>query len=84
MKKLIKKIERLAENRGLEFRTDYSGRGMFGKDCVGIVGENGECAALASLIQRKTGYRYSSDNMGRDMVYYFPAICKNPVLLPKK
>ena len=75
IKKLITKIVRLAEQRGLDARTDYSGRFMFGQRCVGIVGEPGECAALASLVKKKTGFSYRSDSMGKhDQVYYFPEI----------
>ena len=75
IKKLIAKIVRLADKRGLDVRTGYSGRFMFGQKCVGIVGEPGECAALATLIKRKTGFSYRSDSMGKyDQVYYFPQI----------
>ena len=73
--KLIKKIKRLAEDRGLSFRPDYSGRFMFGATCIGFVGENAECAALAALIRRKTGKDFRCDNMGKyDMIYYFPSL----------
>ena len=75
IKKLIEKIVRLAERRGLDVRTAYSGRFMFGQRCVGIVGEPGECAALATLIKKKTGFSYKSDSMGKhDQIYYFPEI----------
>ena len=74
-KKLIAKIVRLAEQRGLDVSTGYSGRSMFGQKCVGIVGEPGECAALATLIKKKTGFAYKSDSMGKyDQIYYFPGI----------
>ena len=74
-KTLIAKIVRLAKRRGLTARTDYSGRCMFGQKCVGIVGEPGECAALASLVKKKTGFSYQSDSMGKyDQIYYFPGI----------
>ena len=75
IKKLIAKITRLAEQHGLDTRTDYSGRFMFGQRCVGIVGEPGECAALATLVKKKTGFSYQSDSMGKhDQIYYFPGI----------
>ena len=75
--KLIAKIKRIAENRGLSFRDDYSGRFMFGAECIGFVGENAECAALACLIRRKTGEEFRYDNMGKsDMIYYFPSLSK--------
>jgi len=74
-KKLIAKIVRLAKQRGLTVSTTYSGRCMFGQKCIGIVGEPGECAALASLVKKKTGFSYRSDSMGKyDQVYYFPGI----------
>ena len=74
-KKLIAKIVRVAKRRGLDVRTDYSGRFMFGQECVGIVGEPGKCAALATLIKKKTGFAYKSDSMGKhDQIYYFPGI----------
>jgi hypothetical protein len=73
-KQLVQKIIRLAENRGLRPSRRYSGRGMFGATCIGFVGENAECAALAAFIKRKTGKSYSYDNMAMEMVYYFPSI----------
>ena len=73
-KQLVQKIVRLAENRGLTPYRRYSGRCMFGAMCIGFVGDNAECAALASLIKRKTGKSFSSDNMGLDMIYYFSSI----------
>jgi len=75
IKTLIEKITRLAGQRGLDVETDYSGRGMFGQKCVGIVGEPGECAALATLVKKKTGFAYQFDSMGKhDQIYYFPEI----------
>jgi hypothetical protein len=48
---------------------------MFGQKCLGIVGEPGECAALATLVKKKTGFSYQSDLMGKyDQIYYFPKI----------
>ena len=73
-KQLVQKIVRLAENRGLQSYRRYSGRGMFGATCIGFCGENAECAALASLIKRKTGRSFAYDNMAKEMIYYFPSI----------
>ena len=73
-RQIVKKIVRIAENRGLTPYRGYSGRGMFGSKCIGFCGDNGECAALAGLIKRKTGISFSYDNMGLDMIYYFPSI----------
>jgi hypothetical protein len=71
---LVQKIVRLAENRGLRPYRRYSGRCMFGATCIGFVGENAECAALASFIKRKTGKSFAYDNMAMEMIYYFPSI----------
>jgi hypothetical protein len=74
-KRLVAKIVRLAENRGLRPVTNYSGRFMFGQTCVGVIGENTECAALARIVTKKTGFGSRYDTMGKDeMVYYFPSI----------
>ena len=31
-------LSEFCDNEGLEFREDYSGRGMYGKTCIGFVG----------------------------------------------
>ena len=72
--KLINKIKRLASERVLRFHDDYSGRFMFGAECIGFSGENAECAALAALIRRKTGLEFRYDNLGLGMIYYFPGL----------
>ena len=72
--KLIAKISRIADSRGLDVRTNYSGRGMFGSRCIGFVGDDMTCAALAGLVQRKTGHTARKDNMGLGTIYYFPTI----------
>jgi DNA polymerase III delta prime subunit len=81
-KQIAKKIKRIAEKEGLEFRDDYSGRCMFGKTCVGIVGDKLTCAAVAKYVQKKIQdaglfCNVCSDNMGLDMIYYFPQISVN-------
>ena len=73
-KQLVSKICRIAKKRGLKPYRGYSGRMMFGKQCIGFYGERGACIALAELIKRKTGHRYCYDNLALDTVCYFPAI----------
>lgn len=75
------RIEILAEMAGYELRS-YSGRGMYGKQCVAITTENGmlntladmaeECdsAEEAALLIRKCDH----DSMGLGMVLYWPSI----------
>jgi hypothetical protein len=50
---------------------------MFGKECIGFIGTDIECITVAEIIKRKTGKSYCSDNLGLDMIYYFPDIEDN-------
>jgi len=68
----------------------YSGRGMYGKECLGVTVRSGDLGELfASVLDVmhhedsscdtidqicKAWRRMSQDNMGRDMIYYFPSI----------
>lgn len=36
-------VDAIGQNDIVEFRNHYSGRGMFKKDCIGIVGSMAEC-----------------------------------------
>ena len=65
-------LERIARNNGWEFRTDYSGRGMRGHRCVGIVGVSAEEIVEATAMAGVTGaFR---DSMGFDVIVYWPHI----------
>ena len=76
-KKLINKIIKFAESKGLRIYRGYSGRCMFGRRCIGIVGDLGPAMAAAELIKRKTGYHYSRDSMGLETIVYFSDIEDN-------
>jgi hypothetical protein len=71
LKKVIRFVEKKSE---VTLHRHYSGRFMFGECCVGIVGNRDDCTTVAETIKRKTGKQYRSDNMGLDMIYYFPGI----------
>lgn len=68
---LLKKIESVALEYDLTIVNDYSGRGMYGAKCVGvicysvqvynIIAEIGLCGA-------------KTDNMGRSYIVYYPYI----------
>jgi hypothetical protein len=73
-RELVQKIIRFCHKKNVTISRHYSGRGMFGKQCIGFYGDSGECAAVAVFIRRKTGYDYCRDNFGLDMIYYFPDI----------
>lgn len=75
------------ENRGWSLRPDYSGRGMYGENCIGIVHPSGEAAAaVICLIEALAeegldetadwirSASSSSDNMGLDVITYWPQL----------
>lgn len=77
----------LLYDAGLEVREDYSGRGMYGKTCVGFVVENGaELRTVAELVGNEEDeytraelvilFRQArTDSMGRDStIVYFPRV----------
>jgi hypothetical protein len=74
MNDLVHKIIRYCRNKEVRIYRHYSGRGMFGRECIGFYGEEHECAAIAVTIKKKTGYDYCRDNLGYDKIYYFPDI----------
>lgn len=78
-----------AGNLGLEIRTDYSGRGMYGATCAGIVG------SISDLIQFVLEVKdleddddkvelledlpnVSKDSMGYDTIFYWQGIEGEP------
>jgi len=75
--KLINKIIKYAESKELRVYRRYSGRGMFGRKCIGIVGDLGPAIAAAEFIKQKTGYDYSRDSMGLEFIVYFSGIEDN-------
>jgi hypothetical protein len=72
--KLVRKIVRYVDNKPVQIYRHYSGRFMFGSQCIGFYGGFDECAAVAKKIQSKTGKSYRTDSLGLDYIYYFPSI----------
>jgi len=54
-----------------EIRTDYSGRGMYGKECFGIVVES--YSNIEDELE-KYDVMGRKDNMGHDMIIYWPSL----------
>ena len=75
-------LEELASAYDARFCTDYSGRGMYGNQCIGITVENTSVllhiiVALAADepdLAEELCDGICSDNMGRDMIFYWPGI----------
>lgn len=72
----------------VDFRKSYSGRGMYGAECVGIVGSHQQCMSIIAEVIKELhsvgddGFDdnvdelmcFETDSMGRDMIYYWPQI----------
>jgi hypothetical protein len=78
-------LNTIRDNGDMEFSVrKYSGRGMYGKECLAIDGDDIEPILLGYLIgllaaddlSDLTGYLKGmrSDSMGRGMVYYWPYV----------
>ena len=69
-----------AESAGLEVRTDHSGRGMYGKTCVGVTGTvRGLLEMIVSITDDDRELaehltEVSTDSMGLSTIYYWTKI----------
>lgn len=78
--------EAIADRLEVDVRTDYSGRGMYGRTCFGFVGGPRDLVKflleLSDLLDEfdevdgdlEAWYDMSQDNMGYDTIYYWPLI----------
>jgi len=63
-------------------RWNYSGRGMYGKECFGFVGSEGEFGRLMVELTAIIGVEEArqltnsmvTDNMGLRVIFYFPGV----------
>jgi hypothetical protein len=74
MSELVQKIIRYCNKKQVKIYRHYSGRGMFGRECIGFCGNDHDCAEVAVFIKKKTGHDYCRDSLGCDYIYYFPNI----------
>lgn len=57
-------LEEVLENVDVELRETYSGRGMYGDTCIGVVGEQSELETFErELAKAATLEKYGVDNM---------------------
>ncbi len=79
MNENVRILKEVAERFDTEFQSNYSGRGMYGKECVGVI-----CSDPMSLclVLGREGFDVDltprMDNMGRDMIVYFPDLQDDP------
>lgn len=75
-------IRNAADNCGFAIRSDYSGRGMFGQECFGIVA-NSIGKVVASILRNiddpdvieefaRVLENLHTDSMGKSNIFYFP------------
>lgn len=66
------KIRKLANKVNGKVYEHYSGRGMFGDDCMGVIcSDINKCLLQAGNLCLKN---VRTDNMGLDYIVYFPSI----------
>jgi hypothetical protein len=72
-----------SDGDAVDIREDYSGRGMYGDTCLGIVVSSQRTAfRLVACMTAVLGIdttlditrKAATDNMGRDMIVYFPGV----------
>lgn len=80
---LQKLIRDAAETALMNFRNDYSGRAMFGRRCIGVVGNQREVVSLIVDVIKLAHIhgdittvleplsKFSQDSMGRDLIIYW-------------
>lgn len=78
---IVQLIKDVAEEMDADFRSDYSGRCMYGRECVGVVTDQPfefclqlgiNIGAQGDTSNQPTDIR--SDSMGRSTIIYFPGI----------
>ena len=75
MTKAIDVVSKIAEKVEGSVREDYSGRGMFGEHCLGIVCSDGNrCLEIAGS---KGIIRGRLDSMGTSTIVYWPHLKTN-------
>ncbi len=74
-------LEEISQEVDGSFRTDYSGRGMYGKSCVGIVAHSllALGAAISRLVEdeelrEELVSNSLTDSMGYDTIVYWPRV----------
>lgn len=70
-----------AEEYGVTFRDNYSGRGMYGDSCIGFVFDSGHMHGVTMALIDALGIDLANeittsrtDNMGLDTIIYYPGV----------
>lgn len=86
--KLSNLISYVVQDFDMEIRTEYSGRGMYGATCFGLVFDGTPGQFFAAFVQCMEGADFElyqqvadlfdqmeTDSLGWDTIYYFPGWC---------
>ncbi len=76
----IEIIREVAAEIGGKVRENYSGRGMFGKICFGIIYRDVQTIIEEAAERGLKGA--SQDNMGLDYIVYWPSVSKDSARIP--
>lgn len=72
---MVEELVTVCENNDIEYVPRYSGRGMYGRTCFGIVGHAGDLATFLMGVSEDTREKlqdgWRTDNMGLDTIYYW-------------
>lgn len=71
-------LREIVENVECTLHVDYSGRGMFGKECIGVSGSEQQLWGFALAIGLEMAEIFEDpphrDSLGYDTIWYWPSI----------
>lgn len=77
---IIDLITETAERLDISVSPAYSGRGMYGRYCIGVTGDLNDLVRLVSRMTEESKeaiselYGVCSDSMGYDKIFYWPSL----------
>lgn len=69
----LDKIMDLCEEYNLELYEDYSGRGMYGTECIGVEGDTYDIQGATGALRKILGNN-RQDSMGLGSIIYWPSV----------
>lgn len=78
----LEKVQAIAERHELSLDADYSGRGMYGKRCVGVSGDWGQFYQFILDLSWESPEDFGmeeaprQESMGHGSIWYWPRVSK--------
>lgn len=66
------KLTDIAEEHDLSIYADYSGRGMYGRECISVEGEWYNLEGATGDLRKLLGSEHQEELMGLGGIYYWP------------